>query len=620
MTRSKSLAQRDPFRPYLKTDREDFVMLEVVNVRGAALQVVLVLITLVLVIGLAMGSLSVMSLRMSERHVTVFRTELAARRAIATLLAKLRQLDESRKLDPFHPDPIVMAKAFPRGLTVSGDGYVTQITFQASEKRYSTDNLLGETSVVGWSDTDGVARVAPFSLDVILDVEGPSDQAVFRVGLRQVWPYAIYSAGGPIILMCQPKLGDDPMAFFSTLVNGDLFTSWKKNEAYSGGDVIGYGLGTLDSPSKLLAFLEAREGYQPESRAFHPLEIGKKLAFNDSTPPTRIHEESSSLEQFFSYGQPLVAKNWHTESLDPTFGAKSIGRFYRSSKVVGNLYYDYDADNDASMLGFHLESEMEGRMIRRRHLAVDPLEVLERGAGGSPLPDSPSFQRLNLTPVDETLKRKFDLLDLPSGVLHSDHEGEGASFLLDQDLVLTEAVNSTGGPLSTHYEVEGSLSNRQVLYSERDGTLYVRQRRHGLQLENVFLHVKGDLDLGAIDPDGPGGLEVNPVVVSGSDATLWVDGSLILGNAVINAQDRAFVIYARHIVLKGGGDFRGLMIARDSISLLAKHENMLTIRGGILCAGRGGVCLRGASVIYDPASMKAIHAGGDFQVSSWKKL
>ena len=260
-------------------------------------------------------------------------------------------------------------------------------------------------------------------------------------------------------------------------------------------------------------------------------------------------------------------------------------------------------------------NEYLGNSVRKRSLVADPLAQI----GANPFPAGSFTMLPGLAPADDKLITEGfpDLMLQVHGPDYFTDKSDGEPpFFLKDDLVLT------GG----HVTVNGTLTNRQVVYyegSEANGPgLYVRERRVGMSLQNTVLHVKGDLDLGASSfpsPDNDPNTDDESITISGAGATLIVDGQLILGNAVINAQDQGFVIFARDIVLKGGGNFHGLMIASNSITILSQDQPLM-IRGALMCAGVGGIVLKGCELEYDPKYVKSVHGGGDFAVTAWKRL
>ncbi len=612
--------------------------------RGAALPSVLALVAAILVIGLAMGSLSTLSLQFNRRQLEGIRSEMAARSALATLVAKLYKADTEGTLNPLKPEATSVADLFPAGLEVREGDYTVSIHF-GGEVGFSSDNLVGDAPRTGWPDSDDVPRVPPYSLDVILNVAGPSSSERYRAGLKRVWPYALYTTLGPITLMGQPK-HQPTLSFPSpTTVKGDVYTSWHGNEANGGTQVTGYGLGLLKNPSDLLANLEARAGYQPQRKPDYPLIIGMPVGYNAPQTPTNIHASSTDTEKFYFYDNGRVPHDLGESEDDPTFSPGPPQFHDIGNTLDGDFLYEHDLDLELEPFlvpavwrnGQGVPDELPGRdnfMLGsthiRRGLALDPLAEITEGQGAPASTfESADFTPLNLPHPAPELLTAYQLN--PLDVAFDENEAGDPPFLLDKDLVLTPNENSTTltpGDGGTHFVIHGSVSNRQVVYNKVPGPsgsppgLYVHEVLAGMKLQDVVLHVEGDLDLGAtaFEPAGAGDEDGKGIEISGAGATLIVDGKLILGNATINAEDQGFVVYARDIVLKGGGNFFGLMIAENSISILSQDGNPLTIHGALLCGGTGGIIVRGAELKHDSRYLKSINGAGDFVMTSWKKL
>lgn len=587
--------------------------------RGAALAVVLALVSAVLTIGLAMGALSTFSLRMTTRLLDNERSELAARGAVAQLMALLRQHQDEVEFHPLRPDLAPVSERLPETLVFQDGAYRASVHFETSRSGFSTDNLAGESPALGWPDQDSVPRVAPFTLGLVVEVDGPSGRQRFRAGLTRTWPYALYARRGPILLMALP--GGAGRRHAPSLVEGDVYTTWEGLQAGGGTLRQGYGFGRLNDPSKVLANLEARQGFQPERPPDHHLLVGCPLGFNPPRSPSLVHSESDSERLFYHYNLAALARHLHDVEDSPNFSPEQRVGVDSGNRLQGDFVYDHSLDAEIPPV-VQVGSEHRGRTRLHRGLALDPLEQIQEATPGpgSSLPHA-SYQPLLLPRPDYELAEIFEL---PAGDLEVD-DGDGEReppFLLAEDLILTESENSTGGPLSTHYVVEGSVSNRQVVY-HRQGPgagVYIRENRAGLKMQGTVLHVRGDLDLSSrTDLEGGGSSGSREIEIYGAGATLIVDGQLILGNATVSAQDQGFVLYARDIVLKGGGHFCGLMIAENSITILSQDRE-LTIQGALLCAGLGGITLKGTRIEHDPDYLKSLHGAGDLELSSWYKL
>lgn len=650
--------------------------------RGAALPTVLALITVVLIAGLAMGSLSTLSLQFNKRQLNSTRAEMAARSGLAYFVSRVQQFeaDEDQQINPLDPKPLAMNEIFPNGLTVTEGEFTTTIHFDSNkEGYYSTDNLAAEEPKIGDPDDDDVPRIPPFGLDLLINVEGPTSNHVYRAVLKRFWPFAVYSKHGSLTLMGQPELQVPNSYSRPTKVEGDVYTEWRVNDDDGNpivfeGRVKGYGLGEMNSPYKILANLEARTGFQPHRVPYHPLILGMKGHLNMPPIPNsdtnEIYDGSRLAEIHYYYepeSWPQYGDTWPRDWGDTEFSrvdmdlvfpppsGQSPSIFYNDvgNILEGDLYYSHEADQEVTPVFIPPSSPgafpdpaldwevtdgniQNGELHMRRPPARDPLDSIEDGdavvAGG--------FQPL----VVSSTGVQGDFLSFISSHASDDGADDWITYDTDADgtiipapafltetIRLTESeasINGNSQPVSPQYTIEGSVSNQQVLFDKNEKKLFIRESSAGLDLQGVTLHVKGDLNLGASafegkDIDGDGDPSDDGIPISGAGATLIVDGQLVLGNAHINAGDQAFVIYAEDIVIKAGGTFHGLLIASRSVTILAQDDAPLHIEGGIACADRdlgGGITIRGATVKHEPRYLKGINGAGDFYLASWRKL
>ena len=582
--------------------------------RGAALPTVLALVSVVLVMGLAMGSMSALSLQFNRKQLHGLRSEMAARSGLAHFLAKVReyeaQLPEDKQLNPLKPAPFEVTELLAEGIQIEENGYEVSLHFDHRLEGYSTDNSTGEEAVLGWPDFDKIERVPPFSMDLVFEVKQGDNKLYYRATLERVWPFAVYSAVGPVVLMGNAEDAGGPGGASPSTVIGSIYTQWRSQEAGGGSQVVGYGLGPLDQPSKLLANVEARQGYHPQRRVTDaPLNIGMTLGKNPEQEPD-IATASDDETIYYSYSDAQVPYDLSGEESSPTFNVPSLGINDGGNSLVGNFVIDYDADQEIRPILYPAADPnlFEGDVSVRRGLALDPLYYYRADKADAEREfDSSNFTQVNLDLPDSSLENEFS----PVNPVYDNPK----PYLLEETLVLRPDHNSRGGATSPHYRINGSVSNRQVIFSEQsESRLCVRENFAGLELQDVVLHVKGDLDLGAKQFE-------EPIRILGAGATLIVDGQLVLGNAHFDSVDNGFVIFAEDIVLTGSGEFRGLMIASNSISILSRDEDdPLIINGALMCGGFGGVFLRGTQVKHDPYYLKGVNGGGDFFLASWQKF
>lgn len=593
--------------------------------RGAALVTVLALVTVILVAGLAMGSLSTLSLQFNKRQLDRTRSELAARGGLALFLSKMQEYNATSTLNPLVPDSLDLSKLFKEPIVYQQDNYKVTVDFNQYKEGHSVDNLSGELAKLGWPDTD-VPKIPPFSLDLILNVEGPSGLIRYRATLKRVWPFAVYTSVGPVALMGQPEPGTPNPYPQPSHVQGKVYTQWFGDSGNGGTVNTGYGFGPLTDPSDVLANVEARAGYQPTQKLQHPLIIGLNLIKNPTEIPQVVEKRPDEI--FYKYSLGQLKRKLNQMETDPVFSPSGPTVVDKKNVLDGDFVYDHDkgVKIGPSLGGDPGDNLHNGEIVLKRGLALDPLAEMKK-TGNDPAQAfaGKSFTKvpMSLPPLDT--ESVFGLSDLTavgggkgngngngavSTVVEKDDDDGAEPFLLTKTLKLTEADGA-------HFEIDGSVSNRQVLYcdtaDDAHNGLFVREVDAGLELQGVVLHVKGDLDLGATQLD-------KPIPISGAGATLVVDGKLVLGNAHIDAQDQGFVIYAKDIVLKGGGTFYGLMVASNSITILSQEKKPLHIEGALMCGGPGGVTLRGADIKHEPRYLKSINGGGDLVLTCWSKL
>ena len=155
--------------------------------RGAALPTVLALVSAVLIAGLAMGSLSTLSLQFNRRHMDSTRTELAARSGLARFLAQVHRYEaqEDQAINPLEPKSLEMTDIFPNGLDYTEGDYRVVMHFDTQRDGFSSDNLSGEVPKVGYFDKDGVPRIPPYGLDLVVTVHSPTRTYHYRAILKR---------------------------------------------------------------------------------------------------------------------------------------------------------------------------------------------------------------------------------------------------------------------------------------------------------------------------------------------------------------------------------------------------------------------------------------------------
>lgn len=565
--------------------------------QGVALPTVLGLIAFLLTIGLAIGTVSTLALNMSRQEYVDVRATMLARSALTRTVTELEGESGGGALSAATVEPEDLLQGINLVEEMDSTDRVT-VTFDRSQPAYSSDNSASDLPLAGWTDR-GTNRtsIPPYTLELILRVETQGAERLFRVFLRRVWPYAVYVRSGPLVIAGTPN---GP----ASRVEGDVFATWRHDAAGGGLHDPGNGPG--------LAQREYLAGWYPvEIDA--PVTVGPQLLRYE--PPTRQELERDGTRVLSS----LVV------------GAGPGGRLGdRSNRLEGDIRYHDSADRE---LAPHIGpgNEHVGEVEARSPVEPDPLLSIQ-------LPDPSDYTPVSLP---------FSLASGPT--LLADATGAypvGGPFtrtrggrsdppaevhLLTDVVNLSPQTNSTGGDTDTHYRV-GSLAGKVHLTNRGvwplDETLatllaglgytvpwegfLVEESAAGIDLRDCTLVVDGDLDLGAYDSSLLTSL-------SGDNATLIVTGTLVVAGGELNARDRGMVIYANDLILKAGGEYRGLLVGANSVTILPRDDQTLTIRGGILC-GSGGLLLRSAEVVHDPRYLKSLQGAGDYEVTYWARL
>lgn len=558
----------------------------------------------VLTIGLAMGTVSTLSLNMVRNDMVEQQTELVARSGLARFLEEVWVLDQ-RDFDVLNPQPLDLVAHFRDRTLLSDEDRACGVSFEDDGEPFSTDNLSNDQPKAGWLDRGGTTTsVPPFSLEVILRASYQGHKRYYRVLLQRTWPYAVYATEGPVVLMGTPD-PDRPNPFEQPArVEGDLFTSYDGNSGRA--PTAGYGLGPIRNTADLLAFYETSRGFYPYTTQNFVVAVGPGARQTTGPEGTVVDRTDNAVYVLYPPTEVVFGER-------PVVSVVNYGLEDRNNVIDGDVYYHHRQGLEFPPL-VPDGNQLTGEAIARRQLHPDPVASLEE-------PNTDSGVALGLTPPPE------DALD-HLGISADDTIAPPDYHMLGETLVLSPDVNSANGVTSSVYFFDGSISNRAAYLVDNEGepiiptvleqefpdqSLVVQERPAGLELQSCTLHIRGDLDLGA------GHLETPPRIF-GNDATIVVDGKLILSGAEIDAGDQGFVIYADDIVLKGGGSYRGLMVSRRSLRILPKEGAQLTIEGGLICAGPGGVMLNSITVRHDPRYLKAVNGAGDLQVSGWAPL
>jgi hypothetical protein len=208
--------------------------------------------------------------------------------------------------------------------------------------------------------------------------------------------------------------------------------------------------------------------------------------------------------------------------------------------------------------------------------------------------------------------------DLPGVTLISSPPNR---YLLNDDLILTGAPDQ-----DVTYQVDGDLTNIDLEGNSSHAKL---------SLKDCRLYINGNLDL------GEGGLQ-------GDNATLIVNGHIVVRDGNMEAADKGLVILCNRLGVSAVGSYRGLILVRDcaaftkmNVSDPQHHDyfNPLEIRGAIICGGSSaklrlasqpesnlsttvirGISIASARFTYDPRYLTSLQPISPYQLIHLEKV
>ncbi|MDQ7822005.1 MAG: hypothetical protein RDV48_04340 [Candidatus Eremiobacteraeota bacterium] len=200
---------------------------------AGSILLVLLVSSLLLVVILALGTLSSINLNLVRAQVEYRQALFTAQAAAAQLIYELDQYETE------HSNAVDLASTtfstldlrkrydekppFPEGPAVPA-GAVT-ITFDPSRKYYSTDNSQGEYPCRGWKDREaGGCSVPACSIDLIIGVSVGGSTRYFEAIINRKWPYAAFCSRAPIFIQQAVSPGQPDWKWPPTVVKGDVLS------------------------------------------------------------------------------------------------------------------------------------------------------------------------------------------------------------------------------------------------------------------------------------------------------------------------------------------------------------------------------------------------------------
>ncbi|MBM3463413.1 MAG: hypothetical protein FJX76_15040 [Armatimonadetes bacterium] len=554
--------------------------------RGAALALVLAAAALLLVAGLAMATISIFNLNIARQYLQATRSRLIAEAAVAQLAAEIsagsaRGRSAGLNLDSMSPSDLGLRERYRQAPAVpdlEGAGDVEVALHFDDGPYFSVDNASGEYPAAGWRDVGRDTRsVPPFCVDAVIGVRVSGEWRRYEAVLARRWPFAAYATGGHVVLSASP-VGGRP-----TRVSGSVATL-NTIPGIAALDLSGVppppGAGEEETTADMLARIAGWEQLSCNLRASAPVTVGAPMSYFPAAGVSIVDSGQAVLS--YEVEAPLPGSVARTV---PNPGNVLDGNVALPPAERADLLVSVASGNE-----FRGKIEAEGTL---RALTEERNPVADVRLSTS----RESFT--GLTPLPPPA-------DIPQAL------AVGAGALLHTTIRLSpegvEGITAERG--ATRFWLDGG-GNRAVQPLSRD-KYRVYESRARLSLKDCMLYVDGDLDLSAALANR------NAVGIEGDNATLVVKGTLVLSGGRLDSRDQGMVIFADRVIMRASGDFRGLVIARRSLTVLPSDEGTLRIQGAVMCGD--DLILRSTEVVYDPAYLKGVHNYGDVVVTAWLDL
>lgn len=639
--------------------------------------VVLLVLTLLTVVGFALGDLCVVHLNLSHRFLSTSRARLLAQAAVQQFLltferASMRQRESGLNLDRQESADLGLTQLYATGDGLPNAPFVEAgshvgVTFDATADWHSTDNALSEYPRAGWLDR-GTARktVPPFSVELLVNVTMDGSVHHYRAIITRRWPFAVFTPRGSIVLcgsptssgeVGEPAIVEGPVA----TLGGSFFGGWKSAVAKLPSVTTLYGQSVdedgqrvptplTDGPQNLAERIVEMNRLEPRCEVY----VERAVCIG---PPMRFEPAGSLLPglgeppatTISPAGPDAPAVEIREVVLDdedapktPLSTQKPMSEATESQNaLVGDVsvppsWFEMTAGTISGIEQIEQVKVYPGNTHNGKILAGAPAGVDQKHnpADDASFPSTKDFELLGAPPLPQAVA---DAMGINPGV-----GADEAMFSFLCGTLSIDPEQADAGPLQvggghSKWYVPGSMGNRCVASSPKKGPVNgatgadatpdikrykIIETSGSLRLRNAVLYVAGNLDL-AGDVTGR-----HTVGIEGSNSTLIVNGTLALSGGRLDSRDQGLVILANDIVMRAHGDYRGLIIAKNSLTILSDgattgdSSKTLTIRGGVICGNKkkGNVILRSVRIIYDPVYMKALHAFGEPVCDRWREV
>lgn len=555
--------------------------------RGNVLAAVLMITALMLVVGLALASLSVFNLNLSARWLDSQQAYQLAQAAVAQVASDLQ--NDPTLLNTTIADPVSsqsLATRYPAGanLLASGASHFpgTVTTWwrpAATRPQFSVDNLGGGVPVDGWR---GRNRVPPNTLDLVLQVSVGGRSTLYEAFMRRRWPYALTTCGKVALVgnMMDGKPTPNPSD-----ITGKVLS-------LSGGSLVPTGDSPGASPTTWLDRIYVPTGLydQISTQGMHPdspqvliggasVELDVRGTRKDITSGgNRVDgrvDLSDPGSKVVVVPAPSPPPNAHTGGqriLGYGFGQGMLARLVKACDAPA---YTNGVDlgaGDTTPIDWGPPLDWQTTLL----LGGAP------PARGMPPPRFFFIRNgLSLPPPDSKDNTFVIGCNAGNTVLGMGRYSGGKLTMYTSPDDLPQPTPSPGGtPVPT-----ASLPPVKV------------------SLNHCTLEVRGNLDLGS------------SAQLEGDGASLIVRGSLLLNGGTLNAGNHGMVIWCENLLCNASGHYQGLIVARRSAVFFNYRADPdapdMTIRGALV-AGQDSVSvcrvpINDKNEIGDVTSMTPMH-------------
>jgi len=544
--------------------------------RGTALATVLLASGVLLVVCMALGTMAILDLDVSSSYSMRSQSLLMAEAAVNQLIAEMDRAQE-REIEEGGGSGLEMSDlprldllarfrdpVFPAGANrFPGEVFITFDT-RHQMGHYSVDNSYNEAPAAGWLDRGTSNRsVPPFSIDLLIQTKIGSRATWYQATLRRRWPYVLCTPGR-VTLMGAPTYARDrkTTTVVPSEVTGNIFNL----------------PGVSFSPSP-----------PPDASPPPPPDTDQSIFVDVNLIDNLLGVLPPNTATVSVGGESSVKVLLSDGSYGPSVRVTSIGNMLLGSVDVGaedpNAGIDVYPGNRAvgsfrqDVKPFNLEKSLQRafQLPSYGNFREVPLQADPPGWRPEPVPGPESAEDPNSESTTPSPS--------PSPSEEPEDPGPPPFFVLYENLVLSGPPPPEDESFNFDergcYRISTPAGNRYIVNGNRRNIYYTGK---GIELHDCMLYIAGNLDLSSTLPLAGGAATVPPL--RGNNATLIVDGTLIVNNGSLSGSEDGMVIYCRRLVTAAQGTYHGLIMVQKSAAICPAFPGAkIEIQGGIVCGG-----------------------------------